>query len=77
MLDRLSLTFTLISVQASLGFALSAILFFAAPAFVGAYIPGDARDISVKYIRILAFDSLASTVAVSVSFGTRAMDKPE
>jgi len=77
MLDRLSLTFTLISVQATLGFVLSAIMLFAAPAFVGAYVPGDAREISVNYIRILAFDSLASTIAVSVSFGTRAMDKPE
>jgi len=77
MLDRLSLTFTLISVQAVSGFILSIVFLFAAPAFVGAYVPGEVKAVSVKYIRILAFDSLASTVSTAVSFGTRAMDKPE
>ncbi|KAG5650796.1 hypothetical protein H0H81_011018 [Sphagnurus paluster] len=77
LLERLSLTFTLISVQSLLGTVLSIVFLFAAPAFVGAYVPGETRAVSVKYIRILAFDSVASTLNTAVSFGTRALDKPE
>lgn len=77
LLERLSLTFTLISVQSLLGTVLSVIFLFAAPAFVGAYVPGETRAVSVKYIRILAFDSVASTLNTAVSFGTRALDKPD
>lgn len=77
LLERLSLTFTLISVQSILGTVLSIIFLFAAPAFVGSYVPGETRAVSVKYIRILAFDSVASTLNTAVSFGTRALDKPE
>jgi len=76
-LDRLNLILTLISFQSILGFLLSIIFLFAAPGFVGAFVPGPVRETSVKYIRILAFDALASTLNVAVSFGTRAMDKPE
>jgi hypothetical protein len=74
---RLSLTYTLISVQSFLGTILSFVFLFAAPAFVGAFVPGQVRATSVKYIRILAFDSLASTMNMAVSLGTRALDKPE
>jgi hypothetical protein len=77
LMHRLSLTFTLISVQSCLGFLLSIIFLFAAPGFVGAFVPGQVRATSVKYIRILAFDALASTVNTAVSLGTRALDKPE
>jgi Na+-driven multidrug efflux pump len=77
MIHRLSLTYTLISVQSLLGFILSVIFLFAAPAFAGAFVPGKTRATSVKYLRILAFDSLASTLNTAVSLGTRALDKPE
>lgn len=77
MLHRLSLTYTLISVQSMLGLLLSVIFLFAAPGFVGAFVPGEVRATSVKYLRILAFDSLASTLNTAVSLGTRALDKPE
>lgn len=71
------MTYTLLSVQTFLGFLLSVIFLFAAPGFVGAFVPGKVRSTSVKYIRILAFDSLASTLNTAVSLGTRALDKPE
>jgi len=74
---RLSLTYTLISVQSVLGFLLSIIFLIAAPGFVQGFVPGKVRATSVKYIRILAFDSLASTLNTAVSLGTRALDKPE
>jgi hypothetical protein len=77
LVKRLSLTYTLISVQSFLGTILSIVFLFAAPAFVGAFVPGQVRATSVKYVRILAFTSLASTVNIAVSFGTRALDKPE
>jgi hypothetical protein len=77
LVERLSLTYTLISIQSFLGTILSVVFLFAAPAFVGAFVPGQVRATSVRYVRILAFDSLASTVNVAVSFGTRALDKPE
>ncbi|KAF9471934.1 hypothetical protein BDN70DRAFT_909262 [Pholiota conissans] len=77
LIHRLSLTYTLISIQSALGFLLSVIFLFAAPGFVGAFVPGQVRATSVKYIRILAFDSLASTVNTAVSLGTRALDKPD
>ncbi|KJA18959.1 hypothetical protein HYPSUDRAFT_190332 [Hypholoma sublateritium FD-334 SS-4] len=77
LLHRLSLTYTLISVQSALGLLLSVIFLFAAPGFVGAFVPGEVRATSVKYIRILAFDSLASTLNTAVSLGTRALDKPD
>jgi Na+-driven multidrug efflux pump len=74
---RLSLTYTLITIQSCLGFLLSIVFLFAAPGFVGAFVPGQVRATSVKYLRILAFDALASTLNTAVSFGTRALDKPE
>lgn len=75
--ERLSLTYTLISIQSIFGFVLSIIFLFAAPGFVAAYVPGETRAVSVKFIRILAFDALASTVNTAVSLGTRALDKPD
>lgn len=77
LIHRLSLTYTLISVQSFFGFLLSIIFLAAAPRFVQAFVPGKSRPISVQYIRILAFDSLASTLNTAVSLGTRALDKPE
>ncbi|KDR72272.1 hypothetical protein GALMADRAFT_229087 [Galerina marginata CBS 339.88] len=77
LLHRLSLTYTLISIQSIFGFLLSVIFLFAAPGFVGAFVPGKVRATSVKYIRILAFDSMASTLNTAVSLGTRALDKPD
>ncbi|RDB30610.1 hypothetical protein Hypma_005722 [Hypsizygus marmoreus] len=74
---RLALAYTLITVQSVLGFLLSIVFLFAAPRFVGAFVPGAVRATSVKYIRILAFDALASTVGTAVSLGTRALDKPD
>jgi len=77
LLHRLSLTYTLISVQSLFGFLLSIVFLFAAPQFAGAFVPGKTRATSVKYLRILAFDSLASTLNTAVSLGTRALDKPD
>ncbi|EIW80541.1 hypothetical protein CONPUDRAFT_82739 [Coniophora puteana RWD-64-598 SS2] len=77
LLDRLSLTYTLISVQSCLGTLLSIIFLFGAPGFAASYVPGKTRATSVVYLRILAFDSLASTLNTAVSLGTRALDKPD
>ncbi|KAF9053440.1 hypothetical protein BJ165DRAFT_1447523 [Panaeolus papilionaceus] len=77
LIHRLSLMYTLITVQSAAGIVLSIIFLFAAPGFVGAFVPGQVRDTSVKYLRILAFDALASTVNSAVGLGTRALDQPD
>lgn len=75
--ERLSLVNTLILVQTSLGFVISFIFIGIAPSFVGVFVPGAVREISVKYVRVSAFGMLASLVEASVSIGTRSLDKPE
>lgn len=74
---RHSLSYTLILVQAIFGLILSLAFIGAAHSFVGNFVPGPVQQVSVSYVRIIAFTSLASTVEVAVSGATRALDKPK
>ncbi|GAA6055933.1 hypothetical protein JCM3770_005600 [Rhodotorula araucariae] len=76
--SRLSMCRTLIIVQAILGLLLSLAFIGAAESFVSNFVPGPVKDVSVQYVRVLAFGScLGSTIETAVSTATRALDKPD
>jgi Na+-driven multidrug efflux pump len=75
--ERLGLTHTLISFQATLGLIMSVIFASAATEFAGAFVPVEVRSASITYVRISAFSSLSSTIEVAVASSTRALDKPD
>jgi hypothetical protein len=74
---RLAQILTLITVQTTLGLCLTVAFVIAAPSFVGAFVPGTVRSISVRYVRISSGSLVASTLETAVSLGTRALDHPE
>lgn len=76
LLSRHELAHTLILVQAILGFILSIIFIAAANDFALTFVPSTVRDVSINYVRISAFSTLASTIEMAVSNATRALDKP-
>ncbi|BGP38833.1 hypothetical protein JCM10449v2_002771 [Rhodotorula kratochvilovae] len=76
--SRVSMCRTLIIVQAILGLLLSLAFIGAAESFVAKFVPGPVKDVSVQYVRVLAFGScLGSTIETAVSTATRALDKPD
>ncbi|KAF9636280.1 hypothetical protein BFW01_g7175 [Lasiodiplodia theobromae] len=74
---RLTLSFTLIAVQALLGLILSLAILAAAPAFTAAFVPRATRAASVTYVRLSAFAALAAAVETAVATSTRALDRPD
>jgi Na+-driven multidrug efflux pump len=60
-----------------MGCILTIVFISAAPSFVGAFVPGEIKEISVEYIRISSGSLLASTIENAVSIGTRTLDHPE
>jgi Na+-driven multidrug efflux pump len=75
--SRIGLTYTLIAVQATLGTVLSIIFLAAAERFAGSFVPVEVRAVSIGYVRITAFTSLASALETAIAFSTRALDKPD
>jgi Na+-driven multidrug efflux pump len=75
--SRIGLSYTLISFQAILGTILSIIFLAAAERFAGSFVPAEVRSVSVNYVRIGAFTSLASALETAVANATRALDKPD
>ena len=75
--SRLGLAYTLILVQATLGLILSVVFVSAARSFAQAFVPGNVRDISLRYVRISSFSALSSAIEVAVGNATRALDKPD
>ncbi|KAI9675939.1 MAG: hypothetical protein M1829_003177 [Trizodia sp. TS-e1964] len=75
--SRISLSYTLISVQIILG-ALMAIVFVAASEdLAAAFVPVEVRQSSLTYVRISSVSALSSAMQVSVSACTRALDHPD
>ncbi|KAF1991697.1 hypothetical protein K402DRAFT_409807 [Aulographum hederae CBS 113979] len=74
---RLGLSYTLILFQSLLGLLLSIVFLTAAPKFAQAFVPAEARELSLRYVRISAFSALASSVETAVSTSTRALDRPD
>lgn len=75
--SRLGLSYTLIAFQAVLGIILSIIFIAAAGKFADSFVPIEVRAASLKYVRISAFSALSSALEISVSYCTRALDKPD
>jgi Na+-driven multidrug efflux pump len=75
--SRITLSTTLVSFQAFLGFLLSWALFAAARSFAAAFVPRDVIDASMTYVRISAFESLFSAISIAVSAATRSLDRPD
>lgn len=63
--------------QTLLGAVLSTIICAGSPVFVKGFVPVEVRSKSVRYVRIGAFSSLASTLDVAVTFATRSLDRPD
>jgi Na+-driven multidrug efflux pump len=77
LLQRVSLTYTLIIIQAILGFIMSLGFLFGASTFAKGFVPEQIRSVSVNYVRISAFSSLSSTLETAVAASTRALDRPD
>ncbi|PVI04262.1 hypothetical protein DM02DRAFT_556730 [Periconia macrospinosa] len=75
--SRMRLTYTLIAFQTVLGVILSIIFLAAAERFAGSFVPVEVRAVSVSYVRISAFTSLASALETAIAYSTRALDKPD
>lgn len=75
--SRIGITYTLILFQAILGTILSIIFLAAAERFAASFVPTETRAISVAYVRISAFTSLASSLETAVANSTRSLDKPD
>lgn len=77
LLQRLSLTHTLLLAQSTLGLILSLCLFGSAHTFAKGFVPDEVRERSIIYVRISAFSALSSAVETAISSSTRALDKPD
>lgn len=75
--DRLRLSFTLIAFQMIAGLVMSIVFVGAATQFTSAFVPGDVRAASVKYVQVAAFTSLTSATDTAVSIATRTLDRPD
>ncbi|KAF2008468.1 hypothetical protein BU24DRAFT_445489 [Aaosphaeria arxii CBS 175.79] len=75
--SRIGLTYTLIAFQTLLGTILSVIFLAAAERFAGSFVPAEVRAVSISYVRISAFTSLASSLETAIAYCTRALDKPD
>jgi Na+-driven multidrug efflux pump len=75
--SRISLTYTLIAFQTVIGTILSIVFLAAAERFAGSFVPAEVRALSINYVRISAFTSLASSLETAIAYCTRALDKPD
>jgi len=75
-LSRISLSYTLITVQALLGLIMTFIFIGAADRVAAAWVPETVREASLTYVRISSVQALSSAVEVAVASSTRALDKP-
>lgn len=74
--SRIGLTYTLIAFQTVLGTILSIIFLVASERFASSFVPAEVRVISISYVRISAFNCLASSLETAIAYCTRALDKP-
>lgn len=75
--SRVGLSHTLILFQACLGLLMSIIFVSIAHRLAATFIPREAREASIAYVRISAFSALSSAIEVAVSNATRALDMPD
>lgn len=75
--SRLSLSYTLIFVQALLGLFMTLIFICAADRVAAAWVPETVRANSLTYVRISSMQALTSAIEIAVANCTRALDKPD
>lgn len=75
--SRISLTYTLLTVQIILGAILTVIFVASAEKLAAAFVPEAVRATSLKYVRLSSVQALSSAMEVAVSCSTRALDHPD
>lgn len=75
--ERLGLAHTLIAFQSCLGLIMSIAFVAGARGFAQGFVPVEVRDLSLTYVRISSFSTLASAIEYAVANATRALDKPD
>lgn len=74
---RISLTYTLVTVQIVLGAILTVVFVASADKLAGAFVPESVRQTSLTYVRISSVEALSSAIEVAVACSTRALDHPD
>ncbi|KAK0115524.1 hypothetical protein ONS95_000198 [Cadophora gregata] len=75
--SRLSLSYTLIGVQAILGLILTFVFIGSSKELAAAFVPREVRETSLDYVRISSVQALSSALEVAVASATRALDHPD
>jgi len=75
--SRLSLSSTLIAVQAILGLILTFVFIGSSKELAAAFVPREVRETSLDYVRISSVQALSSALEVAVASATRALDHPD
>jgi Na+-driven multidrug efflux pump len=75
--SRISLTYTLITVQIVLGAILTVVFVASADRLAAAFVPESVRQTSLTYVRISSIEALSSAIEVAVACSTRALDHPD
>ena len=75
--SRIGISYTMISVQISLGLLMTVIFIAASEKLAGAFVPIQVRQDSLTYVRISSVSALSSAMEVVVSSCTRALDHPD
>ncbi|PVH75286.1 hypothetical protein DL98DRAFT_644426 [Cadophora sp. DSE1049] len=75
--SRLSLSYTLIAVQAILGLILTFVFIGSSKELAAAFVPREVRETSLDYVRISSVQALSSALEVAVASATRALDHPD
>ncbi|KAL2063403.1 hypothetical protein VTL71DRAFT_5208 [Oculimacula yallundae] len=75
--SRLSLSYTLIIVQAILGIILTCVFLGSSKELAAAFVPREVRETSLTYVRISSVQAFSSAIEVAVASATRALDHPD
>ena len=75
--SRISLTYTLLVFQITLGAILTLIFVASSEKLAAAFVPAAVRATSLRYVRISSVEALSSAMEVAVACSTRALDHPD
>jgi Na+-driven multidrug efflux pump len=75
--SRLGLSYTMISVQITLGALMTVIFVATSESLAAAFVPDLVRESSLTYVRISSVQALSSAMEIVVASCTRALDHPD
>jgi Na+-driven multidrug efflux pump len=75
--SRISLTYTLLVFQITLGAILTLIFVASSEKLAAAFVPAAVRDTSLRYVLISSVEALSSAMEVAVACSTRTLDHPD